>query len=131
MGIFSRHKKDGEKEKPPPSKPMVVQIFPIELWGDDNMLDGLLDGLQEASGRIMTSSVVGKAAGAFFVVLCLASGICLLVTGMYLADPEGFDKRLSQVLVERPVVVSAQETAEEKGKGEAEEEAVSEETAGE
>ena len=126
MGIFSRRKNGGEngKGKPPPSKPMVVQILPIELWGDDNMLDGLLDGLQEASGRLMTSSVVGKAAGAFFVVLCLASGICLLVTGMYLADPEGFDKRLSQVLVEKPVAASVEKTAKEEG--EAAEEKVAE-----
>lgn len=96
------------------------------------MLDGLLDGLQEASGRIMTSSIVSKAAGAFFVVLCLVSGICLLVTGMYLADPEGFDKRLSQVLVERPAVAGVEETTgEEEGavEEEVEEEAESEETA--
>lgn len=93
------------------------------------MLDGLLDGLQEASGRLMASSVIGKAAGAFFVVLCLASGICLLVTGMYLADPKGFDKRLSQVLVEKPVAASVEKATKEEEK--AEEEAASEESAGE
>ena len=85
------------------------------------MLDGLLDGLQEASGRILTSSIVGKMAGAFFVVACLVSGIGVLVTAMYLADPEGFDKRLSQVLVERPVIaasVGEVEEAEEVGEGE-------------
>ncbi len=87
------------------------------------MLDGLLDGLQEASGRILASNIVGKMAGAFFVVACLVSGICVLVTAMYLADPEGFDKRLSQVLVERPVIAASVEEeeveeAEEVGEGE-------------
>jgi hypothetical protein len=42
---------------------------------------------------------------------------------MYLADPEGFDKRLSQVLVERPVIAASVEEeegeeAEEVGEGE-------------
>ncbi|MGR3296525.1 MAG: hypothetical protein ACUZ8A_09950 [Candidatus Bathyanammoxibius sp.] len=106
---------------------MLVHILPMKLWGEDNMLDGLLDGLQEASGRILTSSIVGKMAGAFFVVACLVSGVCVLVTAMYLADPEGFDKRLSQVLVERPVIaasvgeveeVEEAEEGEEVGEGE-------------
>ena len=73
------------------------------------MLDGLLDGLQEASGRIVTSNIVGKLAGGFFVAACLVSGICLLITCMYLADPEGFDKRLGQILVERPVVAAVED----------------------
>lgn len=102
---------------------MLVHILPMKLWGEDNMLDGLLDGLQEASGRILTSSIVGKMAGAFFVVACLVSGVCVLVTAMYLADPEGFDKRLSQVLVEKPVIAASVEEeegeeAEEVGEGE-------------
>ncbi len=88
------------------------------------MLDSLLEALQEVSGRIMASNSIGKVFGAMFVAICLMSGIALLVTGMYLADPEGFDKRLSQVLVERPVVAGAEEAAEE------EEEAVEEATEG-
>ncbi len=91
------------------------------------MLDGLLDGLQEASGRILASNIVGKVAGAFFVAACLVSGVCLLVTAMYLANPEGFDKRLSQVLVEKPVIAASVEgeegeEAEEAGEGEETEE---------
>ncbi|MFQ5861731.1 MAG: hypothetical protein ACE5IC_01275 [Candidatus Brocadiales bacterium] len=85
------------------------------------MLNALLEALQEASGKIMTSRLVGRLGGAFFVVMCLVSGIALLITGMYLVDPKGFDERLSQVLVERPVEAVSEETAEE------EEEAVGEE----
>ena len=123
MGIISKGKKGDKKEKPPRKAVMLVHILPMKLWGEDNMLDGLLDGLQEASGRILTSSIVGKMAGAFFVVACLVSGVCVLVTAMYLADPEGFDKRLSQVLVEKPVIAASVEEeegeeAEEVGEGE-------------
>lgn len=89
------------------------------------MVNALLEALQEASGKLMTSSVVCRLGGAFFVVLTLVSGVALLVTGMYLADPEGFDERLSQVLVERPVVAGAEGAAEE-GEEAAEEEAVEE-----
>ncbi|MFQ5956727.1 MAG: hypothetical protein ACE5KK_03015 [Candidatus Brocadiales bacterium] len=86
------------------------------------MLIGLLEALQEVSGKMMTSSIVGRLSGAMFVVMCLASGIALFITGMYLADPKGFDERLSQVLVERPVVAGTEEAAVEEGE-EAEEEA--------
>jgi hypothetical protein len=118
LGIISKGNKGDKKEKPPRKAVMLVHILPMKLWGEDNMLDGLLDGLQEASGRILTSSIVGKMAGAFFVVACLVSGVCVLVTAMYLADPEGFDKRLSQVLVERPVIAASVEKAEEAEEGE-------------
>ncbi len=138
MGIISKGEKGDKKEKPPRKAVMLVHILPMKLWGEDNMLDGLLDGLQEASGRILTSSIVGKMAGAFFVVACLVSGVCVLVTAMYLADPEGFDKRLSQVLVEKPVIAASVEEeegeeAEEVGEGEEieEEEYVEEEEEGE
>lgn len=121
LGIFSGRKKGEKKGKPPPKEVMVVQILPIKLWWEDNMLNALLEALQEASGKIMTSRLVGRLGGAFFVVMCLVSGIALLITGMYLVDPKGFDERLSQVLVERPVEAVSEETAEE------EEEAVGEE----
>jgi hypothetical protein len=115
LGIISKGKKGDKKEKPPRKAVMLVHILPMKLWGEDNMLDGLLDGLQEACGRILTSSIVGKVAGAFFVVACLVSGVCLLVTAMYLANPEGFDKRLSQVLVEKPVIAASVAEEEEEG----------------
>lgn len=93
------------------------------------MLNALLEALQEASGKIMTSNLVGKVSGVLFVVMCLVSGAALLITGMYLADPDGFDKRLSQVLVEKPVVAAVEETAEEEEAEEMEtEEEVEEET---
>ncbi len=74
------------------------------------MLDSLLDGLQEASGKLMGSDIVGKVAGAAFVLITVMSGIALLVTLMYLANPEGFKERLSHVLVEKPVMASVEET---------------------
>jgi hypothetical protein len=121
MGIISKGNKGDKREKAPRKPVMLVHILPMEFWGDDNMLDGLLDGLQEASGRILTSSIVGKVAGAFFVVACLVSGVCVLVTAMYLANPEGFDKRLSQVLVEKPVIAASVEEEEEEEEEEGEE----------
>lgn len=88
------------------------------------MLNALLEALQEASGKLMTSSIVGRLGGIFFVAIALVSGIALLVTGMYLANPKGFDERLSRVLVERPVVAGAEE-----GEEAVEEETESEEAA--
>lgn len=76
------------------------------------MLNSLLDGLQEVSGKVMSSGIVSRVTGAFFVVICLASGICLLITVMYLANPKGFDEWLSHVLVENTVVAGTEEAAE-------------------
>ncbi len=76
------------------------------------MLDSLLDGLQEASGKVMGSGIVSRVIGALFVAICLASGICLLVTVMYLANPKGFDEWLSHALVENTVVAGTEEAAE-------------------
>ncbi|MCQ4574357.1 MAG: hypothetical protein NOU37_03795 [Candidatus Brocadiales bacterium] len=91
------------------------------------MLNSLLDGLQEVSGKVMSSGIVSRVTGAFFVVICLASGICLLITVMYLANPKGFDEWLSHALVENTAVAGTEETAEAEEGGEAEESAEAEE----
>ncbi|HHT9120249.1 MAG TPA: hypothetical protein ACFYD3_06885 [Candidatus Hypogeohydataceae bacterium YC41] len=70
------------------------------------MINVLLEALQEIAGLFMTSNLVQKLAGFFFLTASLLSGVALLVTIMYLASPEGFQKRLNKVLVEKPVVAT-------------------------
>ncbi|MDI6759339.1 MAG: hypothetical protein QMD05_00800 [Candidatus Brocadiaceae bacterium] len=60
----------------------------------------------------MTSRPAERVVGVFFVIGSLVSGVALLVTMMYLISPDGFQKRLNKVLVEKPVV----EVPAEKGK---------------
>ncbi len=68
------------------------------------MITGILETLQEVSGILMTSRLIERLAGAFFVSATLLSGAALIITLMYLASPKGFEERLSKVLVEKPVL---------------------------
>ena len=86
------------------------------------MLNALLEALQEISGLVMTSRLVERVVGVLFVMGTLVSGVALLITMMYLTSPEGFEKRLSRVWVEKPVV-----EAPAKGKTAAEAEKAAEE----
>jgi hypothetical protein len=103
LGIISK-KKAKEKKKEVPAKSFLeIDIFPLN-FSEGSMINALLETLQEISGLVMTSRLVERLVGVFFVVASLISGIGLLITIMYLASPEGFEKRLTKVLVEKPVV---------------------------
>lgn len=91
------------------------------------MVNALLDTLQELSGSIMTSNLLSRLSGFFFVAACLVSGFALLITSLYLLSPKGFEKRLNKVLVERPVV----EKVVQGEKATPEEKVTTEETSGE
>ncbi len=122
LGIFSKKK----VKKPPQEGVMKIEIFPLHLM-EGSMINALLEALQEISGMLMTSRLVERLAGAFFVIASIVSGIALLITVMYLASPENFEKRVQKVLVEKPVVGAVAEGkkaeaegVEEKAAGEAE-----------
>lgn len=104
MGIFSKKKREAK----PPRKCAEVQFFPIKL--ELEMINAVLETLQEVSGMLMGSGLVSRLSGAFFVFASLVSGIALLITILYLMSPQGFEKRLSQVLVEKPVVAGPEKT---------------------
>lgn len=106
MGFSARRKKEKKGEKPP-HKYVEIQFFPGKPW-EANMVNALLDTLQELSGSIMTSNLLSRLSGFFFVAACLVSGFALLITSLYLLSPKGFEKRLNKVLVERPVVEKTQ-----------------------
>lgn len=107
MGFFSRRKR-GKKEEIPPQKYIEIQLFPVKPW-EANMVNALLDALQQLSGSIMTSNLVTRVSGLFFVAACLVSGLAFLITSLYLLSPKGFEKRLNKILVERPVVEKVEE----------------------
>lgn len=116
MGILSKKKTEEKREETLPGY-LEIDIFPISLREGD-MLNALLEALQEISGLVMTSRPIERLAGTFFVIASLISGVALLITVMYLASPEGFEKRLSKVLVEKPVVKASageKETVEAEG----------------
>lgn len=124
MGIFSKKK----AEEAPKKDFLEIEIFPLYL-SEESMINTLLEALQEISGLVMTSRLVERLAGVFFVMASLISGIALLITIMYLASPEGFEKRLNKVLVEKPVAESsAGETTPAEAEESAEEETPEEES---
>lgn len=120
VGIFSKKKTKGKPEKTIPKSCMEIEIFPLDLV-EGNMINALLEAVQEISGLVMTSRLVERAVGVLFVTGSLISGIALLITVMYLASPEGFEKRLHRVLVEKPVVEAPAKGKAAEAEGSAEE----------
>ncbi|MFN3466164.1 MAG: hypothetical protein ACK4WF_00495 [Candidatus Brocadiales bacterium] len=120
MGIFSRKKAREKRAEEPPVSCMEIEIFPLNLV-EGNMINALLEAMQEVSGLVVTSRLAERIVGVLFVVGSLISGIALLITVMYLASPEGFEKRLQRVLVEKPVVEAPAKGKAAEAEGSAEE----------